>query len=145
MWPRQFRTTTSRRHLEALRGLAALLHQRGDSAEARSVPELRRAGLRGCAIVVTENPADALTPSNRARFRVGRRTVNQRVPDSLVIALDVIMGDELTNQATKMPLAERQDAIQAFLLDRAHKAFCVRIGQRQRLQLMRTIRHEPFV
>jgi hypothetical protein len=47
---------------------------------------------------------------------------------SLVLAPDVIVRHEFTNQATKMPLAERQDPIQAFLLDRSDEAFRVRIS-----------------
>jgi hypothetical protein len=48
-----------------------------------------------------------------------------------MVALDVIVRPEFTNQATKMPLAERQDPIQAFLLNRSHEAFCVSIAVRR--------------
>jgi hypothetical protein len=86
-----------------------------------------------------------LTASNRSESRLRRRAVDQRIADSLVVALGMIVRDVLTNQPTKVALAERLHPIQAFLFDRSHEAFCMRVGQRQQLRLMRTIRHDPFV
>ena len=55
------------------------------------------------------------------------RSANQSVPDSLLIALFVIVLDRLTNDAPKMGFAERNDLNQTLRLDRAHESFGVRI------------------
>lgn len=44
-------------------------------------------------------------------------TVNQVVAETLVIALVMIVRDELGERATEVPLTERNDAVQAFLFD----------------------------
>jgi hypothetical protein len=73
-----------------------------------------------------------LTPSDVAGRGLGRRLVNELIADPLVVALPVIVVDELTYQVAKVPLTQRQDPIQAFLFDRPHKAFCVGIAVRRR-------------
>jgi hypothetical protein len=82
-------------------------------------------------IVVAENPTDSLTASNRPNCRPRRRAVDQRIADPLVIALGMIVRDVLTNQPTEVPLAKREHPIQAFLFDRSHEAFCIRVAVRR--------------
>ena len=72
--------------------------------------------LRGT-VVVTEKTTDALTPPNGARVMLASGTVNQVVAETLVIALVMIVRDELGERATEVPLTERNDAVQAFLFD----------------------------
>jgi hypothetical protein len=71
-------------------------------------------GLRRRSIVVTQNPADSLTPAHRTIRSSHGRTLDQLVPDFLVISLMVVVLDELQHQTAQMPLAYRNDAIEAF-------------------------------
>jgi hypothetical protein len=49
--------------------------------------------------------------------KLWRRAVDQRITNPLVVALGMIVRDELTNRATQVPFPQRQDPIQAFLFD----------------------------
>jgi len=47
--------------------------------------------------------------------------------------------------APQRALVPYDDVVEALTAQRADHAFDERVGQRQQLRLMRTIRHEPFV
>ena len=55
------------------------------------------------------------------------RTLDEFVPDALVIPLLVIVVHKLPHEAPKVPLAHRDDAIEAFRFDRSDKALRVRV------------------
>jgi hypothetical protein len=59
-------------------------------------------GLRRRSIVVTQNPADSLTPAHRTIRSSHGRTLDQLVPDFLVISLMVVVLDELQHQTAQM-------------------------------------------
>jgi hypothetical protein len=85
-------------------------------------------GLRGRPIVVAQNPAHSLTPANRPTGSSHGQTLDERVPDALVIPLSVIVVNEVPHQAPKVPLPHRYNAIEAFRLDRPDKALRVRVA-----------------
>jgi hypothetical protein len=60
------------------------------------------------------------------------RTLDQLVPDALVISLRVIVLDELSCWLAKIPLAYRNGGIQAFRLDCPDKVLRVRAAVRRR-------------
>lgn len=62
----------------------------------------------------------------RPRHRLGTDDVAQ----ALVVALGVIVVDELSEYATQVPLAEGDDVAQTLLLDRANKSFRVGVQVR---------------
>ena len=49
-----------------------------------------------------------------------------------MIPFPVIVGDELSNDVPKVPLAQRDDAFKALRLDRPDKALRVRVAVRRR-------------
>jgi hypothetical protein len=100
-------------------------------------------GLRR-AIVVTEKATDALTSPNAAPARLNSVAVDQFVAEPLMIAFAMIMDDELRECTTKVPLTERNHAVQAFLLDRSNKPLRMRIGVSRRLHRLRAVRRKPF-
>jgi hypothetical protein len=55
--------------------------------------------------------------------------LNQFVAQSLMIPLALIMGDKLRDGSAKVAFAERNQAIETFLLDRADETFSVSIGR----------------
>jgi hypothetical protein len=54
------------------------------------------------------------------------------------------MGDKLRDGPAKVAFAERNQAIETFLLDRADEAFSVGVGVSCRLHRRRTVRRKPF-
>jgi hypothetical protein len=58
-----------------------------------------------------------LTPPSRAGAMPVSDTINQVVAETLMIAFAMIVDDELCERTTKVPLTEREHAIQAFLFD----------------------------
>ena len=100
----------------------------GDTAQCPiSEPSLRSASLRRATTII-EEPAETLTPANPADmvFRFGC-TLDQLVAQALVVALAVIVRDELRDCPAEMTFAEWDHSVQALVLDRAHKAFRIRI------------------
>ena len=57
----------------------------------------------------------------------------------------VVVGELLLEVAAQRALVPYDDVVEALTAQRADHAFDERVGQRQQLRLMRTIRHEPFV
>ena len=70
-----------------------------------------------------------MTPNRAAAVRE-YNVVNKFVAEPLMVAFAVVMGHEVFQRATEVPLAQRHNAIQTFLFDRANKPFCVRIAVR---------------
>jgi hypothetical protein len=70
--------------------------------------------------------------------------LNQFVAQSLMIPFAMIVGDKLRDGASKVALAERDQAIETFLLDRADEAFSVSIGVSRQLHRRRAVRRKPF-
>ena len=68
-------------------------------------------------VVVAEKATDALAPPNGAGVMLVADTVNQVVAETLMIALAMIVRDELGERTTEVPLTEKNDAVQAFLFD----------------------------
>jgi hypothetical protein len=60
--------------------------------------------------------------------------LNQFVAQALMILLALIMGDKRRDGPAKVPFAERNQAIETFLLDRADEAFSVRIAVRRAIR-----------
>jgi hypothetical protein len=79
-------------------------------------------------VVIAENPAGSLTSTNRTTRSSYDRTLDELVPDALMIPLSVIVVHELPHQAPKVPLPHRYDSIEAFCLDRPDKALRVRVA-----------------
>ena len=67
------------------------------------------------AAVVAEKAADALTASNGAGVMLVSNIVNQVVAETLMIALAMIVDDELRKRTTEVPLTERNHAVQVGL------------------------------
>ena len=90
------------------------------------------------ASVIIEEPAKTLTTANAADLLHRGCAVDQFVTKALVIALTVVVLDELRDRPAEMTFAERDHPVQALVLDRAHKAFGVgiRIGR-----LIRRLHH----
>ena len=59
-----------------------------------------------------------MVPADATDTRNGRRVFNELVPEPLMIPLAIIGGDKLGNGPAKMTLAEWNDAVEAFLLNR---------------------------
>jgi hypothetical protein len=74
-----------------------------------------------------------------AKVRWGGRREWDDAAETLVIAFGVVVGDEFTDDAAQMTLAEGDDVPEAFVLDRANKPFGVGVqiravrGQAQQL------------
>ena len=94
-------------------------------------PEL----LCGGTVVIAEQAAQSLTTSH-----LPVRTANaffrfeQRVPEPLMVALSVIMMDELSDGTAQRWLTEKERPLQALALDRQNKPFDVSV------QIRRTVR-----
>jgi hypothetical protein len=48
-----------------------------------------------------------------------------------MIPLAMVMGDEVSQRPTKVPFAEQDESIQAFLFHRSDKSFCMSIAVRR--------------
>lgn len=83
--------------------------------------------LRGT-VVIVQQAADPLAWANRTVSISARDWLNQLVADALMISFAVVMGHELDDRATKMPLPQQNDAIEALLLDRPNEAFRVGVA-----------------
>ena len=81
------------------------------------------------AIVIVKQTAQPSTSTNATNGPVRRRRArDQCVLDPLVIPLAVIVRDVFGDCASKMPLAERNQPIEALLLDRPHEPLRVAVG-----------------
>ena len=96
-------------------------------------------------MIETEQSAEACPPLHvRRRAHRRRRAVEELVVESLAVALVMAVLDVLVNQATEVRLAQRDDATETLLFDRADKPFGVRVGVSSRLHRMRAVRHKRF-
>ena len=87
----------------------------------------RPAGLRRRATVVVQEAAEplpALDRCSRIGVVVGRREDRgeQPIVEALVIALEMVVRDELRDCEAKVALAERNELVQALFLDREYEA-----------------------
>jgi hypothetical protein len=60
----------------------------------------------------------------------------------------MVVGDELSSGPTKVPLAQRDDTMEAFLFHRADKPFRMRVAvrrARRRLEYTNASRREPLL
>src|SRR4029453_19340266 len=74
-------------------------------------------------LIEIEHPAQALAALHATRRIIGPRPCDdQRIGESLVIALTMIVRHEFRNRAPEMPLAERNQPIQTFFFDRSHES-----------------------
>jgi hypothetical protein len=62
-----------------------------------------------------------------ATAAVREPALNQRIPKTLVVPLAVVMRNEFRHSSSEMAFAHWDHPIETFLLDRAHKSFCVGI------------------
>ena len=94
-------------------------------------PEL----LYGVAVVITEQAAQSLTTPHVAMETADAFfCFEQRVPEPLMVALSMIMMDELSDGPAQRLLTEEDHPIQALALDRQNKPFDVGV------QIRRTVR-----
>jgi hypothetical protein len=68
-------------------------------------------------VVEAEKATEALTPPNSTGVTCVWVAVDQFIAEALMVALSMIVGHELGERATEMPFTERNDTVQAFLLD----------------------------
>lgn len=69
---------------------------------------------------------------------------DQPIVQPLVVPFAMIVGHKLSDGLTKMALAERNQAIETFLIDRADDALSVSVGVSSRLHRQRAVRDKPF-
>jgi hypothetical protein len=67
------------------------------------------------AVVVVQKTPDAVPPANGAG--VTWDTVDQFIAEASMVAFAMVVGHELGERTTEMPLPERNHAVQAFLFD----------------------------
>ena len=72
-----------------------------------------------------------MTAPNAAAVMLASTTINQVVADPLMVALAMIVDEELGERTAKMPLTNRNEAVQVFLFDRANKPLRMRIAVRR--------------
>jgi hypothetical protein len=83
--------------------------------------------LRDCSTIEVQHPAESLMPLHPwPLHRHCGSGLEQPVLDTLVIALHVIVSNELANSTAQRGLPDEDHPIQAFLFDGAHEA--LRIG-----------------
>ena len=68
-------------------------------------------------IVVAEKATDALAPPNPPAGMLASNTIDQLVAEALMVAVAVVVDDELRERTTEVPLTQRYDPLQAFLFD----------------------------
>ena len=141
----KMRTEPKARILEAFSRFAET--SRRDTGSAIGAPEqtsppdhpFRPAGapelLCGGAVVITEQTAQSLTTSHLpVRTADAFFRFEQRVPKPLMVALSVIMMDELSDGTTQRWLTEEDHPLHALALDRQNKPFDISV------QIRRTVR-----
>ena len=91
-------------------------------------PSKRPRGPLRRTIVTIEEPPEALTTPNATTSRRPQHVVDEFVPEALVVALTMIVLDELGERPPQVVFAERDDPAKTLVLDRSHEAFGVGIG-----------------
>ncbi len=97
-------------------------------------------------LVVVQQPAKALTPTDPSLASTQRATVDEPVPEPLMIPLAMVVLDEFRGRSSKVALTKRYKPIEALEFDRPHEAFSVRvrIGRlKRRLHDMYARRYRP--
>jgi hypothetical protein len=90
--------------------------------------------LSGRTRVVVKKSAKTLPPANPANTLPRWCAIDELVIKALVVAFAVVVLDELRDRSVEMTSAERDDTVEALVLDRAYKALCVgiRVGRLKR-------------
>jgi hypothetical protein len=73
--------------------------------------------------VVTQQTAQPGTPTDPALGLITSSTLNQPIPEPLMVPLTMIVIDELGHGSSEMALSQRQHSVEAFLFDRPHEPF----------------------
>ena len=94
-------------------------------------PTLEPDLLGGRPVVVAEKPAHSLAAANGAGRSLHKRTIDQLVRESLMIALARIVRGEFVQRLSEVPLTERHDTVQAFLFHRPDEPLGVRVAIRR--------------
>jgi len=103
--------------------LAAVLNRILDPPRqtARNVRELGPVALTQLlchgTVVVAQNTAETLAPTNGTAGTLRVRTVDQLVVKALVVSFAVIMGDVFAKRSSKMPFTDRNEAVETFLFE----------------------------
>ena len=123
-----------RRSRDSRRPADSVLALRIGAPEQTSPPDhpFRPAGapelLCGGAVVIAEQTAQSLTTSHLpVRTADAFFRFEQRVPEPLMVALSVIMMDELSDGTTQRWLTEEDHPLQALALDRQNKPFDISV------------------
>src|SRR5262249_55557319 len=66
----------------------------------------------------------------------GSRTVNQDVPQTLMVPFTVVVCNELRDCSSDVALSERNDPVETFFLERAHEALRVAIRVRRLIRCL---------
>ena len=85
-----------------------------------------------CPSIIIEHSAEAASATNRsgAVGETGLRE-NEQITEALMVSLEVIMGDELSNSDAQSTLSEQNHAFQAGLLNAAHEALGIAVQVRR--------------
>ena len=67
-------------------------------------------------MVVAEKATDALTSADRTIDALPWRTIDELVAQPLVVSFTVVMGDELAERTTEVPLSERNATVEALAM-----------------------------
>jgi len=81
-------------------------------------------------LIEIEESTETRLTSHTTRHLDHRRAEDQAIADSLMISFGVVVRDALRHGASKVPLADRNQPVQAFVFDRPHEA--LRVGVRVR-------------
>jgi hypothetical protein len=87
-------------------------------------------------LVVVQQAAKALTPVDPSLASTQRPTVDEPVPEPLMIPLAMVVLDELRERSSKVALTKQYEPVEALMFDRPHEAFSVRvrIGRSKRVR-----------
>jgi hypothetical protein len=78
-------------------------------------------------LVIVQQAAKALTPVDPSLASTQRATVDEPVPEPLMIPLAMVVLDEFRERSLKVALTKRYEPIEALVFDRPHEAFSVRV------------------
>src|SRR5580765_5430794 len=93
--------------------------------------------LRGLRVEI-EQPTESRLLAHSTRTKPCC-AVNQRVLQTLMVSLTVIVRDELRHRASGVPFAERNDPVETFFFKGAHETLRVGVGVRRRVRCL----HDP--
>ena len=97
--------------------------------------------LRRVSVVVPQHPAESLpTADAPERPRGAGHGRDDRVVESLVIPLGMVMREVLHDRTSQGRFAEEDHPVEALGFDRAHESLDPSVGRSRRLHLMATMR-----